>query len=246
MMIGSKQPSQYVQAAESLDIQPIERLIVTKNKRLYYWEKRLIDIVFSLTLLILLSPLLILIAILIKLDSTGPVIFKQERIGYDWRRHAIRSFTFYKFRSMVNNADQSVHREQVKAWIRGEFYSTDGSMDKIKVANDPRITRVGRYLRMTSLDELPQLWNVLLGAMSLVGPRPVPTYEVAEYESWHYQRLIAPAGITGLWQVEGRGLVSLDDMVRMDVKYIRNQSIWLDIAILFKTIPAVLSRRGAK
>jgi len=229
-----------------LQIQPMESLVVNKNKRHYYWEKRLIDIVFSLSLLILLSPLLILIAILIKFDSTGPAIFKQERVGYDWRRHAIRSFTFYKFRSMVNNADQSIHQEQVKAWIRGEFYGKDESKDKIKVANDPRITRVGRYLRMTSLDELPQLWNVLLGTMSMVGPRPVPSYEVAEYESWHYQRLESQAGITGVWQVEGRGLVSLDDMVRMDIQYIQNQCIWLDMKILFRTIPAVLSRRGAK
>lgn len=244
-MINSKQPQQTVTGTNGLHSRPV-REIVLKDKRLYYWGKRLVDVCLSLFLLVVLSPLFILIAILIKLDSKGPVIFKQERIGYDWRRRTIRSFTFYKFRSMFENADQNIHKEQVKAWVRGDLTGVEGLQHSMKLTSDPRITRVGRYLRMTSLDELPQLWNVLTGTMSLVGPRPVPPYEVAEYETWHYQRLESPAGITGLWQVEGRGLVSLDDMARLDIDYIYHQNIWLDFVILIKTIPAVLSGRGAQ
>jgi len=225
---------------------PQDGISLNKAKRPYYRVKRFIDLILSLGLLILLSPLFIVIAILIKLDSPGPVIFQQERVGYDWRRQRIRNFIFYKFRSMVQNADQTIHQNQVKAWVRGEMYDENGSKDNTKVVNDPRVTRVGKYLRMTSLDELPQLWNVLWGTMSLVGPRPVPTYEVAEYDTWHYQRLEAPAGITGLWQVRGRGQVSLDEMARLDIEYIKHQSIGLDIQIIILTIPAVLSKRGAK
>ncbi len=205
------------------------------------------DVTISLLALALLSPLLLVIALLVKLDSEGPVLFRQERVGYDWRRRQIRLFVMHKFRSMVHDADESVHRTLVREWVRGgvAHRTSDGSAELVKLTNDPRITRVGRFLRKTSLDELPQLWNVLKGEMSLVGPRPVPLYEVEEYRPWQRRRLETTPGITGAWQVKGRGLVSADDMARMDIEYIEQQSIWLDLQILLQTIPVVLSRRGA-
>jgi len=221
--------------------------IAERDKHLYLTIKRLVDVVVSLMLLVLLSPLLVLIAFLVKLDSPGPVIFSQVRMGYDWRTRKLRTFMFYKFRSMYHNCDQSVHQAHVRDRIRGQKCPT-GSGNRgelVKINNDRRVTRIGRILRKTSLDELPQLWNVLKGDMSLVGPRPVPLYEIAEYETWHKQRLEATPGITGLWQVKGRGRVTLDDMVRLDVEYINRQSLWLDLEILLRTIPAVLSCHGA-
>lgn len=221
--------------------------IAERNKRFYFRTKRLMDIILSVVLLIFLFPIFLLIALLIKLDSPGPVIFAQERMGYDWRSRKQRAFIFYKFRSMLHNCDQSVHQEYVKGRIRGrkgaKSSSNDGTL--AKMTNDRRVTRVGRILRKTSLDELPQLWNVLRGEMSLVGPRPVPLYEVAEYETWHKQRLEATPGITGLWQVKGRGRATLDEMARLDIEYVSRQSLWLDLGILLLTIPAVISGRGS-
>ena len=221
--------------------------IAEHKKRVYFRIKRLMDIVLSFILLILLSPILLLIVLLIKLDSPGPAIFAQERMGYDQRSRKQHRFIFYKFRSMYHNCDQSVHQEYVKEWIRGQKGGKSSSHDgKVaKVTNDRRVTRVGRILRKTSLDELPQLWNVLRGEMSLVGPRPVPLYEVAGYETWHKKRLEATPGITGLWQVKGRARVSIDEMARLDVEYINRQSLWLDLEILLLTIPAVISGIGA-
>jgi lipopolysaccharide/colanic/teichoic acid biosynthesis glycosyltransferase len=217
-----------------------------RDKWLYYRVKRVLDILIAGMLLLLLSPFLLVIALLIKLDSPGPVIYRQERVGYDWRHRTQRKFTFYKFRSMYHNCDQTLHKEHIKAWVKGKVNGNEDPESGVKISNDPRITRVGHYLRRTSVDELPQLWNVLEGSMSLVGPRPVPTYEVIEYENWHYARLEAPAGMTGLWQVKARGKSSLDEMARLDIDYIQNQSILYDFEILFSTIPVVLSRRGAK
>jgi lipopolysaccharide/colanic/teichoic acid biosynthesis glycosyltransferase len=194
---------------------------------------------------------MVLIAALIRLDSPGPIIFVQERVGAR-RRYTggrtiweIQNFHFYKFRSMVHNADQSLHQAYINAWIEGSVRVADATRATFKLTNDPRITRVGSILRKTSLDELPQLVNVLKGEMSLVGPRPVPTYEVAKYEVLHYERFTARPGITGLWQVKGRGHVSFDEMIHMDIEYAQSQSLWLDIKILVLTIPAVLSGRGA-
>jgi len=221
--------------------------IAEHDRRFYLRIKRLMDIVLSFILLVLLSPILLLIVLLIKLDSPGPAIFAQERIGYDWRSQKQRRFILYKFRSMCHNCDQSVHQEHVKESIRGrkgaKSSSNDGKLAKL--TNDGRATRVGRTLRRTSLDELPQLWNVLRGEMSLVGPRPVPPYEVAAYETWHKQRLNATAGVTGLWQVKGRGRATLDEMARLDIEYINRQSLLFDLKILLLTIPAVISGRGA-
>jgi lipopolysaccharide/colanic/teichoic acid biosynthesis glycosyltransferase len=225
--------------------------VANRRRRIYFICKRCMDVLLAASLLVLLAPLLLIIAVLIKLDSPGPVIFAQERVGAR-RRYKdgraiweIRNFPFYKFRSMVHGADQSLHQMYIKAWVEGRVEASGTAGVKFKLHNDPRVTRVGRILRKTSLDELPQLVNVLKGEMSLVGPRPVPTYEVVEYETAHYDRLAALPGITGLWQVKGRCQVSFEDMIRMDVDYVRNQSLWLDIKILFLTIPAVLSGKGA-
>lgn len=217
---------------------------------LHFAAKRCFDTALAAAMLLGLVPLLLVVALLIKLDSPGPVIFVQERVGArrrsknGWISWKIRSFSFYKFRTMVHNADQSVHQAYIKGWIDGRAEAVhDGTT--FKLTNDPRITRVGRVLRKTSLDELPQLFNVLKGEMSLVGPRPVPMYEAAAYQAWHRERLAALPGITGLWQVKGRCRVSFDEMVRMDIEYVRSKSLWLDIKLLLLTAPAVISGRGA-
>ena len=218
----------------------------------YYAAKRSLDVLLAGLLLILLLPLLLLIAVLIKLDSPGPVFFIQERVGAkrQWMgRQAIwiiRNFAMYKFRSMVQNADSSVHEAYIRDFVEGRVQPSQEGGAKFKLTNDARVTRVGRLLRKFSLDELPQLLNVLTGEMSLVGPRPVPPYEVACYGNGHHKRLAALPGITGFWQVKGRCQVSFEEMIRMDVDYIRNASLWFDFKILFLTIPAVLSKRGAE
>lgn len=214
--------------------------------------KRCMDICLSIALIIFLLPLLLLIALLIKLDSPGPVIFTQERVGARRQRFGrqgvwvVQNFPFYKFRSMVTDADQSLHEAYIKDFVEGRARPSAESGGKYKLTNDPRVTRVGHFLRKFSLDELPQLFNVLKGDMSLVGPRPVPTYEVAGYSPRHHNRFAALPGITGWWQVKGRCQVSFEEMIRMDLDYIRNASLWLDLKILFLTLPAVLSRRGAE
>jgi lipopolysaccharide/colanic/teichoic acid biosynthesis glycosyltransferase len=193
-----------------------------------------------------------LIAILIKLDSAGPALFKQERVGT--RRNVkdgavtwqVRTFVIYKFRTMVQNADSSVHEQHIQAFVEGQVTGSENSQAKFKLNNDPRVTRVGRFLRKTSLDELPQLFNVIKGEVSLVGPRPVPVYEAAQYQPWHRERLAALPGVTGLWQISGRCALSFDEMIWLDIDYVRNQSLWLDLKIMALTIPAVLSGRGAE
>lgn len=225
---------------------------IENGRFIYFASKRCMDVLLATLLLVFLSPLMLLIAVLIKLDTRGPVIFVQERVGARRRYKGgrviweVQNFPFYKFRSMVHGADQSLHEAYIKAWVDGSVEASGAAGAKFKLHNDPRVTRVGRILRKTSLDELPQLVNVLKGEMSLVGPRPVPTYEVAKYEAWHYDRLAAWPGITGIWQVNGRCQVSFDEMIRMDIEYVRSQSLWLDVKILFLTIPAALSGRGAE
>ncbi len=222
------------------------------ENNLYFAAKRGVDVILAGLLLILLSPLILLIAILIRLDSAGPIFFTQERVGakrQSMGRRAIwmiRNFTMYKFRSMVQNADSSVHEAYIKDFVEGRAQATPENGGKFKLTNDLRVTRLGRLLRKFSLDELPQLINVLKGDMSLVGPRPVPPYEVACYGNGHHKRLAALPGITGFWQVKGRGRVTFEEMIRMDIQYVENASLWLDLKVLFLTIPAVLSRRGAE
>jgi lipopolysaccharide/colanic/teichoic acid biosynthesis glycosyltransferase len=222
------------------------------NRELYFICKRFIDVALSTLLLVPLAPLFFLIAGAIKLETAGPVLFVHERVGarrrFERGRNTweIRSFPCFKFRSMVAGADQSVHEEYIRAFVHGRVAAADGADVKFKLTQDSRITHVGRILRKTSLDELPQLLNVLRGEMSLVGPRPVPLYEVAEYAESDVERLAALPGITGLWQVRGRSEVPFGEMIRMDREYVRRQSLWLDLQILLATIPVVLWGRGAK
>ena len=215
-----------------------------ESNRLGRATKRLIDVLGSLSLLAILSPVFFIIAAAIKLTSRGPVLFQQKRIG----EHGT-PFTFLKFRSMYMNNDSSEHKEYVRQLIAGqaEKKSANGNaVGVFKLTNDPRITPVGRILRRSSLDELPQLINVLCGEMSLVGPRPPVPYEVEAYATWHRRRLLeAKPGITGLWQVYGRSRVEFDDMVRLDLRYARHCSPLLDLKILLQTPRAVMSGDGA-
>jgi lipopolysaccharide/colanic/teichoic acid biosynthesis glycosyltransferase len=203
--------------------------------------KRSLDVIGSLTLLAMLSPLLLLIASLVRLTSRGPVFFKQVRVGQD-----AKTFTILKFRTMRVNVDHALHQEFVTSFIKSGSPAASGRTSLFKIANDPRITPVGRMLRKTSLDELPQFWNVLRGEMSLVGPRPPIPYEVEQYASWHRRRVLeAKPGITGLWQVKGRSRTTFDEMVRLDLRYARTSSLWTDLKILVATPMAVIAGKGA-
>jgi len=207
--------------------------------RLSRIAKRVLDVVVSLTALILFSPLLILISVAIKLTSKGPVLFRQERVGQYGRR-----FSFLKFRSMKCGSDSLIHQEYVKRFISGTIAKEQGVTYKIMA--DPRLTRIGGFLRKSSLDELPQLINVLKGEMSLVGPRPAIPYEIDFYQIWHRTRFLeVKPGITGLWQVTGRSKTTFDDMVRLDLRYVKQWSFWLDMKILLHTPHAVFSGKGA-
>jgi lipopolysaccharide/colanic/teichoic acid biosynthesis glycosyltransferase len=223
------------------------------HKHRYFRWKRIIDLVLASILLILSLPLMLLVAVLIKLDSPGPIFFVQERVGSRRKTHnklttwEPRNFRFYKFRSMYCNTDQSLHQRHIERWISGQLEKDASGAPKTKARqHDPRVTPVGRFLRRTSLDELPQLFNVLKGEMSLVGPRPVPVYEVAHYKLEHRERLASVPGMTGLWQIKGRGFVTFEQQILMDIEYIQKQSLWYDLRILFLTIPVVLIGRGAK
>jgi lipopolysaccharide/colanic/teichoic acid biosynthesis glycosyltransferase len=208
-----------------------------KSKRLAVL-KRTLDVFGSLLALVVLSPVFLIIAVLVKRSSAGPVLFRQKRVGQFGRE-----FTFLKFRSMFASNDPTIHKEYVQNLIAKKV---DGASGTYKIRNDPRVTPVGRFLRKTSLDELPQFINVLKGEMSLVGPRPPIPYELENYSLWHRRRVLeAKPGITGEWQVSGRSRTSFDDMVRMDLRYIRNQSLWLDLKILCKTPFAVFNGDGA-
>lgn len=199
--------------------------------RFYSVVTRLIDIVVSLLGLILLSPLFLLIALIIKVDSRGTVIFKQIRIGKDGR-----PFMFYKFRSMKHGAEK----------LRdGLWHLSDVEGPAFKIRRDPRITPVGRFLRRSSLDELPQLYNILRGEMTLVGPRPPLAEEVAKYGKRETKRLSVKPGLTGLWQVSGRNDISFLEWIELDLYYIEHRSFVLDLKILIRTIPAVMSGKGA-
>ena len=202
-----------------------------------HWSKRAMDLLISIPALILLSPLLALVAILIKLDSPGPALFTQERVG----RYG-KKFRMIKFRSMRTDIDDSIHQQHIEAYAKGELDLSKGN----KIEDDPRITRIGKFIRKTSIDEFPQLINVVKGEMSIIGPRPVPIYEVNQYNLWQSERLDAMPGITGLWQVVRRGRSSFEEQLRLDIRYIRNQSFWLNLKILILTIPAVISKAGAE
>jgi lipopolysaccharide/colanic/teichoic acid biosynthesis glycosyltransferase len=250
--VGSVSIHFYVHAAPNgttvEGLLPAEPLLVqlrpqTRRGRLYGTIKRALDIAGSLTLLIALAPLLLLIALAVKLTSPGSVFFRQVRVG-----QMMRPFTILKFRTMSVTADHAIHHEFVTRFIQahGAAQQPSDASDVFKITNDPRVTRVGRLLRKTSLDELPQLWNVLRGEMSLVGPRPPIPYEVEQYKTWHCRRMLdAKPGITGLWQVTGRSRTTFDEMVRLDIRYARTCSLSNDLKILLATPAAVIAGKGA-
>lgn len=210
---------------------PILRLKTTPLTGINLFIKRTLDILFSTITLSLLSPLLAIIGMLIKLDSPGPILYCQPRMGYKKK-----PFSFLKFRTMIENADDLLEEMKHLSERQGPVF---------KMKGDPRITRVGRWIRRFSLDELPQLINVLKGEMSLVGPRPQVLWEAAHYDEWAERRLRIPPGITGLWQVSGRSELSYEEMIKLDLYYLENWSLELDLKILLKTIPAILTTRGA-
>jgi exopolysaccharide biosynthesis polyprenyl glycosylphosphotransferase len=208
-----------------------------------YRMKRTLDIIAASIGLVLAAPLAAIIAILIKLTSPGPVLFKQVRVGQNGRE-----FVLYKFRSMYVGSDDSRHREYIKLFIEGrdeELRKLQGDKKLYKMTSDDRVTPIGKFLRRTSLDELPQLINVLRGEMSMVGPRPHLPYEVELYKDWHKRRLEGLPGITGWWQIHGRSRVPFDEAVRMDLWYLEHQSIILDIRIMLRTITKAIVGRGA-
>lgn len=229
-------------------------LVKVRENVLYNLLKRLMDIVFASMGLLVLSPIFLLVGVLIRLDSPGPVIYVQQRAG---KRTILFSngktelvttnFNIYKFRTMHHKPrdNDAVHKQWISDWVSGKL-KTANPQAVVKPSHDPRVTRVGRFLRASSLDELPQLLNILKGDMSLVGPRPVPVYEVESYDESHLARLDATPGLTGWWQVNLRGRGTLDEMVELDLEYMNKRSLWMDFKILLLTIPAVILGRGAK
>jgi lipopolysaccharide/colanic/teichoic acid biosynthesis glycosyltransferase len=203
--------------------------------------KRALDVAGSLAFLALFAPVFAVVAALVKLTSRGPVFFRQVRIG-----EGGEPFTMLKFRSMRVNASADIHQQYVTQFIKSGAAAHSGTPGVFKLTNDSRITPIGNFIRKTSIDELPQFLNVLGGSMSLVGPRPPLKYEVEQYKAWHCRRVLeAKPGITGLWQVNGRSRTTFDEMVRLDLRYARSQSIWTDLKILLATPRAVIAGKGA-
>lgn len=224
------------------DKQEARHICKTREIRTYRL-KRALDIVVASIGMLVAVPFAAVIAVLIKLSSPGPVLFRQERVGKDGK-----TFMFYKFRSMRVDNDDSEHRKYIKAFIQGdeeELRKLHKGRNVYKLVGDERVTRVGRFLRRTSLDEIPQLYNVLRGDMSMVGPRPHLPYEVELYKDWHRRRLCGLPGITGWWQVHGRSRVPFDKAVEMDIWYLEHQSLILDVRIMLRTITKAIVGRGA-
>lgn len=231
------------EASQSIDSYLFPELHDTSARILRYdLLKRGLDIVGSLILLILLLPLMAAVAVSVKVTSRGPMIFRQVRIG-----QMMKPFMILKFRTMRADADHGIHHNYVSWFITTSDQSQGKDKNQVfKLTSDPRITPIGHFLRKTSLDELPQLWNVLKGEMSLVGPRPPLWYELQQYKPWHrYRVLEVKPGITGLWQVSGRSRTTFEEMVRLDLRYARTRSLWTDIKILLATPKAVISGKGA-
>ena len=206
----------------------------------YLRAKRVLDVIFTLLMLPLLGVVMAIIALLIRLDSDGPVFFRQKRIGQNGV-----VFEMLKFRSMYINTDDSTHRQAIEQYMNGKSLNGEAENDMMfKLYDDPRVTRIGRVIRKMSLDELPQFFNVLQGTMTLVGPRPPLPYEVELYSARHMLRLCGKPGLTGPWQIYGRSRVPFGDMVEMDIAYLQQQSIWLDLKLIFLTIPVMMLGRG--
>jgi lipopolysaccharide/colanic/teichoic acid biosynthesis glycosyltransferase len=208
----------------------------------YLRAKRILDIVFTLLILLPLCIVFVIVAVAIWMDSKGPVVYRQKRVGL---RGA--EFNMYKFRSMYVNSDDSVHRDAIVKYMNGQEMNvgtTAALKFQFKLSDDPRITRVGRFIRKTSIDELPQFFNVLRGEMTLVGPRPPLPYEVALYTPRDQLRLSGKPGLTGIWQVYGRSCVTFQDMVEMDIEYLRHPSLWEDLKLIVLTFPVMIQGRG--
>ena len=206
----------------------------------YLIAKRILDIVFTLLILLPFCIAMLIVAIMIRLDSKGPIFFRQKRVGLNGTE-----FTMFKFRSMYVDSDDSTHREAIKQFMNGAHLNGDvDACNLYKLVDDPRVTRIGRFIRKTSIDELPQFINVLRGEMTLVGPRPPLPYEVEAYSLRDKQRLGGKPGLTGMWQVYGRSRVNFNDMIEMDIAYLQQQSIWQDLKLIALTIPVMLWGRG--
>jgi lipopolysaccharide/colanic/teichoic acid biosynthesis glycosyltransferase len=246
------QPSQ-LEFVEALDSADSKSSFI--KRRIYYWVKDVLDFILAALALLVLAPAIASIAMIISLDSPGPIFFRQRRVGTRMRCQGNTiiwekvDFPCFKFRSMFHKASTAQHQAYVTALINNDASVLEQMEDETvplhKLVHDRRITRVGKYLREYSLDELPQFWNVLRGEMSLVGPRPAIPYEVEVYKPWHLGRLQAKPGITGLQQVSARYTASFDDQVRCDLEYIEHQSLWLDLRILIKTPLAIFKQKGA-
>ncbi len=211
--------------------------IVPRSRR-NYALKRVFDFIIAIIAILILSPIFIVVAIIIRLTSPGPAIFKQTRIG-EGGRH----FTFYKFRSMRVNNDDKVHREAVQKFMQGQQIGSDGG-NAYKLTRDPRITAIGAFIRATSIDELPNFFNVLKGDLSIVGPRPPLPYEVEQYHYRHSYRLLVKPGITGIWQVYGRSKVDFETLVSMDLQYVTDGTFWLDLKLIFLTFFVFFKKAG--
>lgn len=211
-----------------------------RNAALREFAKRALDVAISVPAIVVLAPVFMLVWIIIHLDSPGPAVFCQRRIGRDEK-----PFNCFKLRTLRHNSDQNVHREAIRRAWANEALSNDPDAP-YKLTDDPRVTRVGRLLRRTSVDELPQLLNVLRGEMSIVGPRPAIPYELEHFRDWHHKRHIVKPGITGISQVRGRGRVCPEVMLEMDVEYAMNWTLWTDLKLIALTFPAVLRGRGAR
>jgi lipopolysaccharide/colanic/teichoic acid biosynthesis glycosyltransferase len=217
----------------------VEAAPAVERERVVPRAKRWLDLVVTLPVLACCAPFMLIVAALVKLTSKGPALFRQKRVGRD-----DTPFEMLKFRSMVLNDDDSALREAVRLELAGSRAGSDG--DSFKLAHDPRITRVGRFIRATSIDELPQLFNVIRGEMSLVGPRPALPWEAEQFPQEFQRRTDVPPGITGLWQVSGRSMLSTLDMLRLDLEYADNWSLAQDVSILLRTIPTLLRGDGAR
>jgi lipopolysaccharide/colanic/teichoic acid biosynthesis glycosyltransferase len=222
----------------SVPTMPIQNSLRIRHS--YLRAKRLLDILFSFLILVPLCLVIVVVALLIRLDSEGPIFYSQKRVGL----HGLE-FTLYKFRTMHVHTDDSFHRQAVAKYISGQKLSDNSTNDSsYKLTEDPRITRIGRLLRKTSIDELPQFFNVLRGEMTLVGPRPPLPYEVEIYSPYDWLRLAGKPGLTGIWQVYGRSRVPFQSMVEMDIEYLLQQSLWKDLKLIALTVPVMLLGYG--
>ena len=203
----------------------------TRGFSFYEVIKRVIDVVCSFVGVLVLSPLFVVIAIIIKFTSKGPVFFSQKRVGRDGKE-----FKMYKFRSMVVNAEELKEKLAAQNEMSGPMF---------KMKDDPRVTKVGKFIRKTSIDELPQLWNILKGDMSLVGPRPSLPKEVAQFEDWMYRRLEVKPGLTCYWQVSGRNNIDFEDWMKLDIRYVEERNFWIDIKLIFKTVGVLFGDKNA-